>query len=552
MREETDDPTNDLRDRAPGASPYGVVVVDDRLCVRLLHAPPGGPLDVEGSGDRLDRPVEAVLGAAAAGTLVPLIRRALAGRAGAVDLPGGRRLRVVDFAPADGGGAGRCALLVVRDVTAERETRRAAARWELAFRHTGRGVTLTDPATEVILAANPAFADMHGGSPEDFVGLPLSAVFTPESAARIPAMAQVAARDGHVRYTGEHVRRDGSSFPVDTEVVAARGDDGRVLHRLAFYTDLTDLRDREHREREARERFERSFADAPIGMALLDLEGRWLRVNRALIEMLGYREADLLSRTFRDITHPEDLDTDLAAAERLQAGEVDRYTLEKRYLTAGDEPLWVLLSVSTVRDGTGRPLHVVAHIVDIHERKRMEERLHHLADHDDLTGLWNRRRFGEELARQVRRCRRTREGAALVAFDLDGFKEVNDTHGHKAGDELIIHVARTVRGRLRATDAFARLGGDEFAVLLVDVRAAGARRLADDLCALVAGSPMPWGDGAVHTSLSAGLVMLDRVGVPDGDPMLAADAALYAAKATGRNRVVTHGDDDCRAPADRG
>ena len=127
--------------------------------------------------------------------------------------------------------------------------------------------------------------------------------------------------------------------------------------------------------------------------------------------------------------------------------------MEKRYFTAQGHLIWVGLAVSLVRDEAGRPVHFISQITDISERKRMETKLRRLADHDSLTGLWNRRRFEDELQRQVGRCQRYGERAALLLTDLDGFKDVNDTFGHKAGDDLLKVVATGLRARLRHTDS---------------------------------------------------------------------------------------------------
>ena len=105
-------------------------------------------------------------------------------------------------------------------------------------------------------------------------------------------------------------------------------------------------------------------------------------------------------------------------------------------------------------------------LTDITERKASEDRLQHLADHDALTDLLNRRRFIEELELEIAATRRGMRSSAAIVLDIDGFKFVNDSLGHQAGDELIRAVARTLAGRLRASDAIARLGGDEFACLL--------------------------------------------------------------------------------------
>ncbi len=142
------------------------------------------------------------------------------------------------------------------------------------------------------------------------------------------------------------------------------------------------------------------------------------------------------------------------------------------------------LAVSLVRDGAGEPLHFVAQIQDISERKSLEQRLRHLADTDPLTGLWNRRSFEAELAQQARRCERYGEQAALLVLDLDGFKATNDAEGHQAGDRALRRAAGAMRAALRTSDMLARIGGDEFAALLLHVSPAAARR-----CARAGASP---------------------------------------------------------------
>ncbi|HWH14574.1 MAG TPA: PAS domain S-box protein, partial [Miltoncostaeaceae bacterium] len=177
---------------------------------------------------------------------------------------------------------------------------------------------------------------------------------------------------------------------------------GRILGTVQ---DVTAEATRARMLQEAELRFRVAFENAPIGMAIVQLDGRFGRVNRALTEMLGYTDEELLARTFQDITHPDDLDTDLGQVRALLDGERSAYSLEKRYLTAAGEVLWVILSASLVRDEIGQPIYFIAQIMDISGRKRMEERLHRLADRDPLTGLLNRRRFEEELREEVARRR---------------------------------------------------------------------------------------------------------------------------------------------------
>jgi diguanylate cyclase (GGDEF)-like protein/PAS domain S-box-containing protein len=154
--------------------------------------------------------------------------------------------------------------------------------------------------------------------------------------------------------------------------VNGRGD---ITQPVATTADIIGQRERERARSDAQELLETAFSQAPIGIALVGLDGRWMKVNRALCEITGWTEAELCQRTLQDITHPEDLDADLAQVQRLLAGEITRYQMEKRYITRSHAQIWVLLSVSLVRDPVGRPRHFISQIVDISQRKRAEQRL---------------------------------------------------------------------------------------------------------------------------------------------------------------------------------
>jgi diguanylate cyclase (GGDEF)-like protein/PAS domain S-box-containing protein len=343
------------------------------------------------------------------------------------------------------------------------------------------------------------------------------------------------------------MRKDGGWAWVESSIRhTVDPDTEEIIDVIAVTRDITTQR----RALEAERRFETAFADAPIGMALVDLDGSFMKTNRALSEITGYGEEDLARLTFQDITHPDDLEADLAYLEQLVAGEIPGYQMEKRYFTQAGPVIWILLSVSLVRDEDGEPLHFVSHVQDITERKRMESHLQHLADQDPLTGLMNRRRFEEELSRQVSRCRRYGERAALLLLDLDHFKFVNDTLGHKTGDRLLKAVAGSIRARLRDSDVCARVGGDEFAVVLLGADAGEAQTIAEGICERIRATVLDAEGEQIRTTASVGVVTLDG---DVEDAFVAADVAMYDAKALGRDRALTFASvDDERGRPSRG
>ncbi|MCX6951587.1 MAG: diguanylate cyclase [Verrucomicrobia bacterium] len=168
------------------------------------------------------------------------------------------------------------------------------------------------------------------------------------------------------------------------------------------------------------------------------------------------------------------------------------------------------------------------------------EALRRLATRDQLTGLLNRREFDRILGEEEERVRRFGHPLALVMIDVDHFKSVNDTHGHPVGDVVLREVARRVGGLLRAVDRIARFGGEEFALILMQTDRAAALEVARRVCAVVEREPVLAGERvALNITVSAGVAALPADGKSGSDLVAAADRALYAAKARGRNRAVS-------------
>jgi diguanylate cyclase (GGDEF)-like protein/PAS domain S-box-containing protein len=285
-------------------------------------------------------------------------------------------------------------------------------------------------------------------------------------------------------------------------------------------------------------RFESAFAHAPIGMALVNMEGRWLQVNDALCRITGHTRVELLATTLQKLTHPEDVDLDADSLRELLAGRIPSYQIEKRYRHAWGHYVWSLLTASLVRDAQGQPLYVVSQVQDISDRRELSQRLEYLTDHDFLTGLANRRRFERELAREVERVARYGAPGAVLLIDLDNFKDVNDTFGHKAGDDLLKGVVGAVKHRIRHTDLLARLGGDEFGVLLPQADIDQAQVAADGIVKALGRHVAVLGDRSIRVTASVGLAMLENLSA--ADVLACADVAMYEAKEAGRNRFALY------------
>ena len=287
-----------------------------------------------------------------------------------------------------------------------------------------------------------------------------------------------------------------------------------------------------------RSAFENAFTHAPIGMALVDMSGRLLRVNDALCRITGYGAAEVYARSFHDLSDPHDVDVDVLQMRELRDGLIQKYQIEKRYRHAWGHSLWVLLSVSLVRDDEGRPLHVIAQVQDISERKELEGRLEHLVDHDFLTALFNGRHFEQVLAQETKSAARYGSGGAVLLLDLDHFKAVNDRFGHKAGDDLLKTVAAALRDRIRETDVLARLGGDEFGIILPQVDAAQAEVVADGMVKTLRRQTAMLAEHQIPVTASVGVALFD--GLTSIEILAAADLAMYEAKEAGRDRFAVY------------
>lgn len=293
----------------------------------------------------------------------------------------------------------------------------------------------------------------------------------------------------------------------------------------------------------AEERFRTAFSEAPIGIALVSPEGRHLQVNRALQRLSGYEEQRLLELPAAQLTHPDDRRADEIAVAFMLSGQLRVYDVEKRLLKADGEIAWVAVHTALVRDGSGEAAYFLTQVEDITARHHYERRLQHMADHDPLTGLLNRRAYERTLNEHLQMRRGDQQGAVLV-LDLDDFKHVNDTLGHGAGDDLIARVASALSERLRSEDVIARLGGDEFAILLRSGSQAEVEHVAGLLLDTVRQQRAARGHGGRERPMSAsiGIAPLGaRKALSAEEALTAADLAMYDAKESGRDRYETYG-----------
>jgi len=419
---------------------------------------------------------------------------------------------------------------------------------------------LADNATDTILAfgadgaiayVSPACRELIGYAPEEIVGRrPRDFVHDDDRRQVARAGRRIAEEGGTITVTSRLRHREGHSVWIEARVRGVLDPaTGAPVEGQAIVRDVSErvaaeaaLREGVERIAAAEQRFRTAFEAAPIGMALSDLDGRFIQVNDALCAITGYTRVELEEMGFADLSHPADAGREEEMMRSLLSGEQSTYWMEKRYIDVVGQVVCVAVHATLVRAADGTPQHFLGQIQDVSERVRYEAQLQHMADHDPLTGLLNRRSFERELNQHITQVQRYGpEGAALV-LDIDRFKHINDTLGHNVGDELIVNVAQTLLARLRESDVLARLGGDEFAILLPRGGAAEAARVADSvLTAVRAQSVLTAAGRRRPITASIGIALFsDTERLSAEDVLVNADLAMYDAKEAGRDRAATY------------
>ena len=391
-------------------------------------------------------------------------------------------------------------------------------------------VVMFDEGRRLRLAAG-AGAQRHGLKGTE--GKHLSEVCRPENAAVINILLSEAFA-GHETSAGINATTTGAEHELTATAVVLDSD---RRHALVVVRDVSAARKRERALSWAHERNERLFADAPHGVAVLAPDGRVLRVNAALLSILGASRKELEGSHLNVLAQPGDgvIEEHLAQARRDPAGIVET---ECTLSDAQRNDVQVVLRSRMLRHRDRQEDVLLTNVVDVSQRRHHEDQLAHLADHDRLTGLPNRQRLGAELRRHAENCRRDRPTGALLLLDLDHFKQVNDTLGHAVGDELLASVAALLRQGVRSTDVVARLGGDEFAVLLTQGDQQAAETVARSLVRMIAGHTSSLDRVQRRVTASVGVVTLRAARERDVDVLALADMTMYDAKEAGRNQIA--------------
>jgi diguanylate cyclase (GGDEF)-like protein/PAS domain S-box-containing protein len=273
---------------------------------------------------------------------------------------------------------------------------------------------------------------------------------------------------------------------------------------------------------------EASFEQAPLGVGLLEPDGRWLRANQALCALLGYSQCELRQITLDELTAPEDVGVERGHLNDALAGRTRGLQVEKRLRRANGEYVWALLSVAALSDGEHGP-RLVVHVDDVGDRRSAEDTLRWLAVNDDLTGLHGRREFERRMARRLRRARAS---GALLLVDIDDFRSINRGHGRAAGDRVLRTVAGAVRAAAPTGSLAGRVDGDRLAVLLRQTDHQAALQVAAALGEGVRRCGVHWRGARIRLSATVGGAVFAPGGSVDA-AFVTAEDALDAGKLVG-------------------
>jgi diguanylate cyclase (GGDEF)-like protein/PAS domain S-box-containing protein len=422
----------------------------------------------------------------------------------------------------------------------ERQNRRLAtivAQSEDAIIAVDRDGTITD--------WNLGAEHLYGHPADRAVGAPSSILAPRDKAAEQRALlARALAGEAVSAYRTTHVRRDGRPVEVNISLSPLRDSAGAISGASLIARDITARIAEERARRAVEQQLRVTVEHAPIGVGLVALggagHGRLVSGNPALARLLALEGRRPEGVRLSAHVHARDAGRLEAELRRMAAHAGPAVQLEVR--VAGVEDGWLLIALAPVPDERGRPRQAVLHAIDIGERKRHEAQLSHLADHDALTGLFNRHRFESELRRAVAHAARYHERGALLVVDLDGFKNVNDTMGHSQGDRLVATVGGLLTGALRESDVVARIGGDEFAVIAPRSDEREALAIAAKLLRSMREKAIVFSErGQACVTCSIGVTTFaGEPGVDAEELMAQADIAMYQAKEAGRNQVCAY------------
>lgn len=408
-------------------------------------------------------------------------------------------------------------------------------------------ITLLESATQAVIGidregkirlVNRAVESMFGYRQEELINRSLE-ILIPEDARKRHVAQRTGYFDhGRPRPMGLGMdlkgrRKDGTVFPIEASLSLTETASGPLA--VSFISDITTRKSIESALARERAQLKSILSNSPILVSIRDLEGRFLLANKSLLDTLRMTEEQVIGKTAHEI-----FSTNLSA----QIEYDDKKVLETNSIMRTEETLLgtdgrmhnYLVQKYPIRDlETEAVFGVCTFSLDITEQKLAEQMAVHAAQHDPLTGLPNRSIVYEFGAKLINSAMRYRKCLAVLFFDLDRFKPINDTYGHEVGDVMLKEVAQRLRQSLRSCDVIGRIGGDEFVAIMEDIKSDTAVAHAAEHLLEVLSQPYHVDTLELRTSPSIGISLCPHDGTNIDILIRHADAAMYQAKASGRN-----------------
>ncbi len=424
---------------------------------------------------------------------------------------------------------------IARDISSYKKLEAAlmqsTARFQAIFNTLSDAVVFANQQREIVMV-NPAVSQLFGYTQDELVSRSTEIIY----ASREDFLQQ-----GNRRFNAHAVaketlyevvyrRKDGSTFVGETFGSKVQNDKGELLGFIGIIRDITDKKQMDERLRLSQKIFE----DTAKAILVMDFNRQIIDMNDALCNVTGFSREDITGKGLEYLLSEKH--GNLFAGKLWKGLDIEGFwegEFWARKKSGEPYPNWATISV--VKDEKGSPRHYVAVFSDISEIKATEERLEQMAHYDQLTGLPNRMLFHERLGSTIIRAKRHQDRIAVMYADLDGFKQVNDSLGHSAGDELLISIGERLKNCVRDEDLVARLGGDEFAIIINELQDNAylqnlARRIVSELsCSL------QFEGRELRVSGSLGIAVYPADG-ESGEALLRhADQAMYFAKQRGKN-----------------
>jgi diguanylate cyclase (GGDEF)-like protein/PAS domain S-box-containing protein len=392
------------------------------------------------------------------------------------------------------------------------------------------GIIVVDTAGRVE-AFNPAAEKLFGYLATEICQRPLQWLI-PEL---FDAHGRLRPLHGEAELEGYH--RNGAPMQLSVRISETRTD-GRPRF-TCLVADITGRKATEAQLRDAESRYRDLVETAHDLVWTMDDRGRLTYVNRASLNFYGLEPEAMLNRELSEYRSPEHPPVDQEAIDALLAGKA-HVQFETVHLDTEGRPHFLSFCAKTHRDADGRLIQISGTGRDLTEQKAFQHQLSYHAEHDSLTGLFNRHYFQQELERTVARVARNSSGCALLFIDLDQFKYINDTLGHAAGDRLLVDIASLLSSHVRDGDLLARFGGDEFTLLLYNIERPDVLGTAEKFRNLCDDYRFATENKSFNISLSIGIAMIDNQVTSAEEVLSHADLACNLAKQQGRNRTILY------------